>query len=131
VGQPDYRQSGRRGRNFRAQGGARSRSHGYILLLTAPGPLIVNQSLYPQLSFDPGRYFTPNCADRIRSDRARGQSGVTAELIALAKAWQGMLNFGSSRLGLTTGPARELLMVRVGNYIVHAPSRGAASAVTI
>ena len=31
------------------------RADGYTLLLTAPGPLVINQALYAKLSFDPGR----------------------------------------------------------------------------
>src|ERR1700712_1766306 len=47
------------GGNIGAEGVARSTADGYTLLLTAPGPLAVNQSLYAQLTFNPERDFTP------------------------------------------------------------------------
>ncbi len=43
------------GGNIGAEMVARSAPDGYTLLLTAPGPLAVNQSLYPHLTFDPRR----------------------------------------------------------------------------
>src|SRR3954447_12124668 len=53
-GQPvviDNRAGG--GGNIGADAVARSPADGYTLLLTAPGPLAVNQSLYAQLPFNP------------------------------------------------------------------------------
>src|ERR1700749_1164261 len=38
---------------------ARAAPDGYTLLLTAPPPLAVNQSLYPHLAFDPATDFAP------------------------------------------------------------------------
>ncbi len=65
---------------------------GYTLLLAAPGPLAVNQSLYSASCRSTRRKdFTPVALDRIGADRAGGQSGgegerPSSELIALAKA---------------------------------------------
>ena len=44
------------------------------LLLTAPGPLVVNQSLYSKLSFNPDTGFHSDRLDRIGTDRAGGES---------------------------------------------------------
>src|SRR5262245_23608749 len=38
---------------------ARSEPDGYTLLLTAPGPLVVNPTLYRRMSFDPAKDFAP------------------------------------------------------------------------
>src|ERR1043165_7148105 len=46
------------GGNVGAEAVSRSPADGYTLLLTAPGPLVVNQSLYTKLSFNP-QDFTP------------------------------------------------------------------------
>ena len=53
-----------------------------------------------------------------------------AELIALAKAEPGKLNFGSSGNGSTNHLAGELLKTLAGIDIVHIPYRGAAPAMT-
>jgi hypothetical protein len=53
---------------------------------------------------------------------------TVSELIALAKASPGKLNFGSSGLGSTNHLAGELLKARAGIDIVHIPYRGAAPA---
>src|SRR6187402_372910 len=45
------------GGNIGAESVARAAPDGYTLLLTAPGPLAVNQALYPQLSFNPTQDF--------------------------------------------------------------------------
>src|ERR1700742_4517899 len=47
------------GGNIGAEMVGRSVPDGYTLLLTAPGPLAVNQSLYPHLPFDPMADFAP------------------------------------------------------------------------
>jgi tripartite-type tricarboxylate transporter receptor subunit TctC len=51
-----------------------------------------------------------------------------AELIALAKAAPGTLNFGSSGYGSTNHLAGELFKTQAGINIVHVPYRGAAPA---
>ncbi|HEY3677794.1 MAG TPA: tripartite tricarboxylate transporter substrate-binding protein, partial [Bradyrhizobium sp.] len=49
----------RAGGNVGAEFVARSAPDGYTLLLTAPGPLAVNPSLFPHLAFDPAADFAP------------------------------------------------------------------------
>jgi tripartite-type tricarboxylate transporter receptor subunit TctC len=115
-----------------AEAVARSPADGYTLLLTAPGPLVVNQSLYSRLSFNPEQDFTPIALIASVPIVLAVNPGVKAvtvsELIALAKASPGKLNFGSSGLGSTNHLAGELLKARAGIDIVHVPYRGAAPA---
>jgi tripartite-type tricarboxylate transporter receptor subunit TctC len=120
------------GGNIGAEAVARSPADGYTLLLTAPGPLVVNQSLYSKLSFNPAQDFTPVALIASVPIVLAVNPGVKAvtvsELIALAKASPGKLNFGSSGLGSTNHLAGELLKARAGIDIVHIPYRGAAPA---
>jgi tripartite-type tricarboxylate transporter receptor subunit TctC len=120
------------GGNIGADGVARSPADGYTLLLTAPGPLAVNQSLYAQLSFNPERDFTPVAliasVPIVLAVNPNVEAKTVAELVALAKASPGKLNFGSSGLGSTNHLAGELLKARAGINIVHVPYRGAAPA---
>ncbi|UZE47552.1 Bug family tripartite tricarboxylate transporter substrate binding protein [Rhodopseudomonas sp. P2A-2r] len=120
------------GGNIGAESVARSPADGYTLLLTAPGPLAVNQSLYTQLSFNPMKDFTPVAliasVPIVLAVNPNVKATTVAELIALAKASPGKLNFGSSGLGSTNHLAGELLKTRAGIDIVHVPYRGAAPA---
>jgi tripartite-type tricarboxylate transporter receptor subunit TctC len=120
------------GGNVGAEAVARSPADGYTLLLTAPGPLVVNQSLYSKLSFDPAQDFTPIAliasVPIVLAVNPDVKAATVSELIALAKASPGKLNFGSSGLGSTNHLAGELLKARAGIDIVHVPYRGAAPA---
>ena len=120
------------GGNIGAEAVARSPADGYTLLLTAPGPLVVNQSLYSKLSFNPEQDFTPIAliasVPIVLAVNPGVKAATVSELIALAKASPGKLNFGSSGLGSTNHLAGELLKARAGIDIVHVPYRGAAPA---
>jgi tripartite-type tricarboxylate transporter receptor subunit TctC len=47
------------GGNVGAQAAATAPADGYVLLLTSPGPLTINPSLYKRLPFDPEKDFAP------------------------------------------------------------------------
>jgi tripartite-type tricarboxylate transporter receptor subunit TctC len=120
------------GGNIGAEAVARSAPDGYTLLLTAPGPLTVNQSLYRNLSFDPVTDFAPVAliasVQIVLAVNPAVKANNVTELIALAKAAPGSLNFGSSGYGSTNHLAGELLKTLAGINIVHVPYRGAAPA---
>ncbi|HUN95167.1 MAG TPA: tripartite tricarboxylate transporter substrate binding protein [Bradyrhizobium sp.] len=118
--------------NIGAEYVARSAPDGYTLLLTAPGPLAVNQALYSHLPFDPAKDFAPVAlaasVQIVLTVNPKVKAKSVAELIALAKASPGKLNFGSSGVGSTNHLAGELLKKLAGINIVHVPYRGAAPA---
>ena len=118
--------------NIGAEYVARSAPDGYTLLLTAPGPLAVNQALYPHLAFDPAKDFAPVAlaasVQIVLTVNPQVKAKSVAELIALAKASPGKLNFGSSGYGSTNHLAGELFKKLAGINIVHVPYRGAAPA---
>jgi tripartite-type tricarboxylate transporter receptor subunit TctC len=120
------------GGNVGAEFVARSAPDGYTLLLTAPGPLTVNQSLYPHLAFDPIADFAPVAlvasVQIVLTVNPAVKAKTVAELIALARAAPGTLNFGSSGYGSTNHLAGELFKNLAGINIVHVPYRGAAPA---
>src|ERR1700729_3689278 len=78
------------GGNIGAEAVARSAPDGYTLLLTAPGPLAVNQSLYPHLAFDPTADFAPVAlvasVQIVLAVNPAVKATDVAGLIALAKA---------------------------------------------
>jgi len=120
------------GGNIGAEMVARSAPDGYTLLLTAPGPLAVNQSLYPRLPFDPMADFAPVAlvasVQIVLAVNPEVKATNVRELIALAKHSPGQINFGSSGYGSTNHLAGELFKKLAGIDIAHVPYRGAAPA---
>ena len=101
-------------------------------MLTAPGPLAVNPSLFPHLAFDPAADFAPVAlvasVQIVLTVNPAVKAKTVGELIALAKAAPGTMNFGSSGYGSTNHLAGELFKNLAGINIVHVPYRGAAPA---
>jgi len=120
------------GGNVGAEVVVRAPADGYTLLLAAPGPLVVNQTLYSKLNYDPMKDLKPvgliASVPIVLAVHPSVQAKTVAELIALAKAQPGKMNFGSSGNGSTNHLAGELLKGLAKVDIVHVPYRGAAPA---
>ena len=120
------------GGNIGADAVATSEPDGYTLLLTAPPPLTINAALYKNLPYDPAKAFAPVAllasVPIVLAVHPSVEANNVMELIALAKAKPGTLNFGSSGNGSTNHLAGELLKSMTGINIVHLPYRGAAPA---
>jgi tripartite-type tricarboxylate transporter receptor subunit TctC len=133
VGQQFFVENrGGAGGNIGAEAVASSEPDGYTLLLSAPGPLTSNVALYKNLPFDPTKAFAPVALIAQVPIVLMVHPSVAAknvkELIALAKAKPGTINFGSSGNGTTNHLAGELLKSMAGVNIVHVPYKGAAPA---
>jgi tripartite-type tricarboxylate transporter receptor subunit TctC len=118
--------------NIGAELVATSAADGYTLLVTAPPPLTTNVALYKSLPFDPATAFAPVAllatVPIVLMVHPSLPVKNVQELIALAKAKPGTLNFGSSGIGSTNHLAGELLKSMTGIDIVHVPYKGAAPA---
>ncbi len=107
---------------------------GYTLVMALSGPFSINGSLLGKLPFDPLKDFalitlagaTPNLL--VAHPSLAAQS--VRELIALAKASPGRINFASSGLGTPAQLAGELFNTMAGVKLVHVPYKGAAPALT-
>ncbi|MGH6712258.1 MAG: Bug family tripartite tricarboxylate transporter substrate binding protein [Bradyrhizobium sp.] len=133
TGQPFLIENrGGAGGNIGADAVATSEPDGYTLLLTAPPPLTINAALYKSLPYDPAKAFAPislvASVPIVLAVHPSVEASNVRELIALAKAKPGTLNFGSSGNGSTNHLAGELLKSMTGINIVHLPYRGAAPA---
>ncbi len=122
------------GGNIGAEAVARSAPDGYTLLMTSAGILTANQFLYANMPFDPAKDFVPisNVADMsmmvVVSPKVEAKT--LADLIKLAKANPGKLNFGSPGVG-TTGHLGLALLMHAGDIkLTHVPYKGAAPAIT-
>jgi len=112
---------------------ARSAPDGYTLLVTSTA-VAINMALYKKLPFDTLRDFapisifseSPNVLVVSNSVPARNVS----ELIALARAKPGVMNYSSAGSGTTQHMAAELFKLRTGTDIVHVPFKGSAPSLT-
>jgi tripartite-type tricarboxylate transporter receptor subunit TctC len=105
---------------------------GYTLLLGNNAILATNASLYRKTGFDAEKDFAPITLIGTQANVLVVNKDVPArslaELIALAKASPGKLNFASSGYGLAAHLAGELFKHDVGIDIVHVPYKGSAPA---
>ena len=122
------------GGNVGADAVAKAAPDGYTLLMTSAGILTANQFLYAQMPFNVETAFIPvsNVADMsmlvVVNPKVEAKS--LKELVALAKAQPGKLNFGSPGIGTTGHLGLAMLMYAAKLEIGHVPYRGAAPAVT-
>ena len=122
------------GGNIAAEVVARSAPDGTTWLLGNNSILATNQSLYKKLAFDPVADFAPVALVAIQPNILVVNPGVPAtsvkELIALAKARPGQLNYASSGSGAAAHLAAELFKTMAGVDMVHVPYKGAQPALT-
>jgi tripartite-type tricarboxylate transporter receptor subunit TctC len=119
------------GGNVAAELVAKVAPDGYTILVM-PGPAA--PSLYPKLSFDFRKDFAPvtlaGRAPNVLVVHPSLPASSVKQLIALAKAQPGKLNYASSGVGITPHLAAELFRKMAGIDIVHVPYKGAGPAVT-
>jgi tripartite-type tricarboxylate transporter receptor subunit TctC len=121
------------GGNVGAEMVAKSEPDGYTLLFTAPGPLVINQTLYTKgLGFDPIKDFTPialfGTTPLVMMVSNDTPAKNVSEFIALAKQKPGSINFGSAGIGTTPHLTGELFKSMAHVDIVHVPYRGTGPA---
>ena len=120
------------GGNIAAEQVARATPDGYTLLMGNNSILATNAALYKKLAYDPEKDFIPisliGTQANILVVNPAVPANSMAELIALAKASPGQLNFASSGFGAAAHLAGELFKTEAKINIVHVPYKGAAPA---
>jgi tripartite-type tricarboxylate transporter receptor subunit TctC len=113
---------------------ARSPADGYTLLMGSSGPIAVNPALHAKLPYDPLRDFVPVALITTMPFLTVVHPSLPVrsvkELIALAKARPGQLNYASPGSGSSTHLATELFKAMAGVQIMHVPYKGVAPAAT-
>ena len=122
------------GGNIAAELVAKSAPDGSTWLLGNNSILATNQSLYGKLAYDPVADFAPVALVAIQPNILVVNPAVAAtsvrELIALARAKPGELNYASSGAGAAAHLAAELFKTMAGVDMVHVPYKGAQPALT-
>jgi tripartite-type tricarboxylate transporter receptor subunit TctC len=120
------------GGNIAAEQAAHAAPDGYTLLMGNNSILATNAALYRRLAYDPEKDFIPisliGTQANILVVNPAVPANSMAELIALAKASPGQLNFASSGFGAAAHLAGELFKTEAKINIVHVPYKGAAPA---
>jgi tripartite-type tricarboxylate transporter receptor subunit TctC len=120
------------GGNIAAEAVAHAPTDGHTLLMGNNSILATNASLYKKLGYDPERDLAPITLIGSQANILVVNPSVPAhsmtELISLAKARPGQLNFASSGYGAAAHLAGELFKAEAGVDIVHVAYKGAAPA---
>lgn len=119
------------GGNIAADAVAKAVPDGNTLLMSFTSHAI-NASLYKTLPFDPVKDFTPLTCVATSPSVLVAHPSLPAkdvrELIALAKAQPGKLNFAIGAVGSSLHLAGDAFKMQSGAYIVNIPYRGTAPA---
>ncbi|MBX9772963.1 MAG: tripartite tricarboxylate transporter substrate binding protein [Xanthobacteraceae bacterium] len=119
--------------NIGTERAAKSTPDGHTLLISAPGPLVVNPSLFQKVPFDPLRDFAPISQLCYTPNVLVVNNDVPAksvqELIALARKNPGELSFASGGAGTSNHLAAELFKFMAGVNLQHVPYRGVSVSV--
>jgi tripartite-type tricarboxylate transporter receptor subunit TctC len=112
---------------------AKAPPDGYTLLLGSSTELAVNPNLYSKLAYDTTRDFVPLAliasTPLLLVTHPSLPVKSVKELVALAKARPGDLNYASSGNGATTHLAAEMFKRAAGIDLLHVPHTGSAPAV--
>ncbi len=120
--------------NIGTEAAAKAPPDGYTLVTGNNATFGANVSLYKRLGFDPIKDFAPVVLVATQPNIlvVHPSLPVTSvkELIALAKARPGQLNYSGSGMGAAAHLAAELFKSMTATNIVHIPYKSAAPALT-
>ena len=110
---------------------AKAPPDGYTLLIGSVGPLAVNATLYPNMPYDNLKDFAPICLVAEVPNMLVVHPSLPVhsvqDLVNLARAKPGTLNYGSTGNGTTGHLSGELLNEQAKIDLVHIPYRGATA----
>ncbi len=111
---------------------ARAPADGYTLMMVVDSTLTINPHLYKTINYDVFRDFTPiSIISRLPTvllARADLPANNVQELIALARARPGKLNYASTGVGTVLHVGMEMFKIATKTDIVHVPYRSTPGA---
>ncbi len=118
--------------NIGMEAGARSAPDGYTLVSAPNGNLVVNPHMYSRLNYDVFKDLAPvtriAAVQNVLVVHPDVPAASVKELVALARAKPGTLNFSSPGNGSQAHVAVELLKLQLGLDMVHVPYPGVGPA---
>lgn len=122
------------GGNIATEIAARANPDGYTLLIGSASTLASNVGLYPKLSFDPRRDFAPISllvtGAYVLVTHTSVPAATAQDLIKLAKAQPGKLNFSTFGEGSSAHLVTEMFKRMAGVQLTHVPYKGGNPALT-
>lgn len=115
------------GGNIGAQAAYAAEPDGHTLLVSPPGPLAINQSLYKRLPFDATRFVPVTLLAQIPNviaTRVDLPASSVRELLAYAKANPGRVSYASQGTGSTSHLSGQMLASMGGVELIHVPYKG-------
>src|SRR5687767_2331682 len=117
--------------NIGMEAAARAKPDGYTIVLNTI-PLATNQALFDKLSWDPVKDFAPigmvATAPHVLVVPAKVKAAKVEDLVNMAKASPGRLNYASAGVGTTFHLCAEMFKDSTGTFILHVPYRGGGPA---
>ena len=105
----------------------KSEADGHTLLLSSPGPISVNQSLYPKLAFEPDKWVPVTVIAEVPNALVTGPRlpvRTAQEFISHVKANTGKVSYASQGNGTTSHLTAKLFETVAGVEMIHVPYRG-------
>lgn len=119
--------------NIGTEAVVRAAPNGSTLLVTV-NTLVMNASLYPQLTFDPVKDLTPvtltSWGQLMLVVPTKSGYKTVADLVNAARQSPGRINYASPGVGTPHHLAMELFKSTTGVFVTHIPYRGTGPAVT-
>jgi tripartite-type tricarboxylate transporter receptor subunit TctC len=113
---------------------AKAPPDGYTLLVGSSGTMAINPSLYSKLPYHPLRDFQPvsilAVAPLFLAVNPQFPAQTATDLVKLAKAEPGKINYGSAGSGVTSHLTMELFKNAHGIDMKHVPYKGSPAAVS-
>jgi len=107
---------------------------GHTLFLASNGEIAISPNLYKKMAYDTERDIMPvsrvGAAQLVLMVRPGVAAQSVKDLIALAKAKPGAINFASSGVGSTAHLCAEMFRNMAGIDMLHVPYKGAGPAMT-
>jgi tripartite-type tricarboxylate transporter receptor subunit TctC len=120
------------GGNIGAEAVAKSDPDGYTLLASPPGPLVINQNLYPHLDFDPLQFEPIVVIGRVPNALVVNPDKIKAntvkDFVAYAEANPGRITDATQGNGTTSHLTSELFQMTAHVKLQNVPYRGSAPA---
>ena len=112
---------------------AKAPADGYTIVIGSSSTLATNPHLFKRLPYDPINDFAPislvATSPQVLVVHPSVKAASVTELIGLARAQPGKLNFGSGGKGIQSHISGEMFKAATGVDIVHVPYKGGGQAV--